>query len=479
MRIFGFEIGRAKAALGGLPIPVNPSFFGVIRESFAGAWQRNIEVENRTNLLAFSAVYACVSLISEDISKLRWRLMERLENSAVWTEVMRDTPYARVLKKPNPYQTRIQFIAQWILSKLLYGNTYVLKRRSTAHGIVTEMYVLDPRRVTPLVTVDGEVWYRIGSDDLNNTRDEITVPASEVIHDRGPTLFHPLVGVSPIYACGGSATVGLRIQANSERFFKNNSAPSGHLTATGTINDVTAARLKAQFEKDFSAENFGRLLVTGDGLKYEKFTIPAVDAQLIEQLRWTVEDVARCFRVPLHKIGVGQNPTFNNISALNQDYYSQTLQSYIEAMELLLDEGLELKTAQGKVYSIEFDLDGLLRMDPVSMMDVMQKGVGAGILKPNEARARVNLEPVNGGDTPYMQEQNWALAALASREMPKPADPIPALPAPAPNTAPDPEDSTDPEPATDPEEADDPNKAFMDALVKRLQEETRTVLGAE
>lgn len=465
MKILGFEISRAKAA-GGLPMPVNPSFWGVVRESFAGAWQRNIEVENRTNLLAFSAVYACVCLIAEDIAKLCWYLMEYDPQKNINTRVTVDTPYRRVLKKPNQYQTRIQFIMQWLLSKLLYGNTYVWKRRNEAHGIVVEMYVLDPRKVTPLITSEGEVWYRVRNDDLSGIQKEVVFPASEIIHDRGPTLFHPLVGVSPIYACGGSATTGIRIQANSERFFRNNSAPSGHLTAGGTISDVTANRLKAQFEKDFSAENFGRLLVTGDGLKYEKFTIPAVDAQLIEQLRWTVEDVARCFRVPLHKIGVGQNPTFNNISALNQDYYSQTLQSYIENMELLLTEGLELKTSKGKEYLIEFDLDGLLRMDPVSRMDVSEKGVKSGILKPNEARARENLEPVEGGDTPYMQEQQWALAALAKRPgpgtTPAPTAPtVPALPAP-----------TSQEPA---DQGEDQNK-FMFSLLDRFQKETQSVL---
>ena len=41
----------------------------VIRESFTGAWQRNIEV-NFDSALAFHAVYSCVTLILNDFGKL-------------------------------------------------------------------------------------------------------------------------------------------------------------------------------------------------------------------------------------------------------------------------------------------------------------------------------------------------------------------------------------------------------------------------
>ena len=429
MKLFGFEIARTQKALQPARSDFGSWLWSSVREPFAGAWQRNITADKRENLLAFSAVFACISLIAEDIAKLRPRVMEQNENGT-WTEVARNTPFAAVLRKPNAYQTRIQFFVMWIVMRLLYGNTYVLKERD-ARGIVTHLHVLDSRLVTPLVAEDGSVFYQVNADKLSGVEVAFTAPASEIIHDRGLTLFHPLIGVSPIYACGASATQGSRIQNNSALFFENMSRPSGQLTSPTTIKDETAQRLKLEFEKNFSGGNIGRIFVSGDGLKYEAMTIPAADAQLIEQLRWTVEDVARCFRVPLYKLGSGPPPTFNNIGALNQDYYSQTLQSQIEAIELLLDEGLNLANVRDHVYGVEFDLEGLLRMDPLTRMDVSAKGVGSGILTPDEARQRENLEPVEGGDTPYLQQQNWSLSALAKRDetaatMPPAAPPVPA-----------------------------------------------------
>jgi HK97 family phage portal protein len=420
VNFFGFTVARTKAAVQPMsaagssrslmPVRASGGFFSTILESFPGAWQKNVTVDSDRNLLAFSAVYACVTLIANDIGKLRLKLTQET-TANVWKEVDTLSPYWPVMRKPNRYQNRIQFFTQWVVSKLLYGNAYVLKQRD-ARGIVTDMYVLDPRLVFPLVAPDGSVFYQLNIDLLSEILNSATVPASEIIHDRMPTLWHPLMGVSPIYACGSSATHGIRIQANSAAFFENMSRPSGMLSAPGEISNDVAERLKKAFEENFSGSKIGRLAVLGDGLKYEAMTIPAADAQLIEQLRWTVEDVARTFHVPLHMIGAG-NPTFQNIGSLTQSYYSQTLQTLLESMELALDEGLGLPDR----YAAEFDLDALLRMDTTARYDAYAKGLGSGWMSPNEARVRENYEPVAGGDTPYLQQQNWSLAQLDKRDI--------------------------------------------------------------
>jgi phage portal protein BeeE len=61
---------------------------------------------------------------------------------------------------------------------------------------------------------------------------------------------------------------------------------------------------------------------------------------LIEQLKWTAEVVCSTYHVPPYKIGIGAMPVYNNVQALNTEYYSQCLQVLIEAIELCLDEGL-------------------------------------------------------------------------------------------------------------------------------------------
>lgn len=413
MKILGFEITKAQP----MPVPSTGRGWFPIWEANGGNWQRNIVVDQQA-VTANHAVFSCMTLISSDVAKLRVKLVAQDDNR-VWSEVT-NAAYSPVLRKPNRFQTRIQFWESWMLSKLSRGNTYALKQRDN-RNVVTALYVLDPTRCRPMVTPDGQVYYQLDSDNLAGLEEaQILVPASEIIHDRFNCLFHPLVGISPIYAAGLAATQGLRIQNNSANLFGNSSRPGGLLITPGKIDPDNAERLKEYWDTKFTGENSGKVAVLGDGVRYESLSVTPEDAQLVEQLKWTAEVVCSTFHVPPYKIGVGAMPSYNNVQALNVEYYSQCLQSHIEAAELLLDEGL----ATGDKIGTEFDLDNLLRMDAVAQMDVLEKSKGK--LTVNEQRAKLDKKPVEGGDTVYLQEQDHSLEWLARRdaqplEAPEPA----------------------------------------------------------
>jgi HK97 family phage portal protein len=170
-----------------------------IYESFTGAWQRNIVVD-REQVLAHHAVFACMTLIASDIAKLRVKLVSQ-DDDGVWTEV-ENPAYSPVLRRPNAYQNRIQFWENWMLSKLGRGNTYALKQRDS-RGVVNALYILDPDRTKPLVSDNGAIFYQLRADNLSGIIGKnVVVPAREIIHDRVNCLFHPLVGISPLFANG-------------------------------------------------------------------------------------------------------------------------------------------------------------------------------------------------------------------------------------------------------------------------------------
>jgi HK97 family phage portal protein len=453
---------EAKALPNGGTVSVDSSrgWWPLIREPFSGAWQRGMEVRVET-AASNPVLFRCVSLIASDISKLRCRIVA-LDSDGIWTE-NENPAFSPVLRKPNAYENRIQFFSSWMLSKLVHGNTYVLKARD-ARNVVTAMYVLDPTRVRPMVAADGSVWYQLSQDNLSRVdNDQLVVPASEIIHDRWNTLYHPLVGLSPIYACGMTALQGTEIQRASTMFFKNGSKPGGVLTHPDFIAPDIAKEYKERWEEAYGGDNQGRVAVLGNGLKYEAVALSNVDSQLVEQLKWAGETICGVYGVPAYMAGVGAAPLNNNVASLAQLYYGQCLQPLIESIEECLDDGLGLLTvkAGGVRYGVEFDLTDLLRMDPATQIETLSKGVLGGLMKPNEGRKAINRPPVEGGDTVFLQQQNYSLEALAKRDAK--ADPFGTASA-APAEAPAP-----PEPAND-EDAEQRQRANVALYQQDLRE---------
>jgi len=431
VRLFGLEIARARSlAVPAAPVPGTGGWLSVVREPFTGAWQQNQEIA-APSVLAYSAVFACTTLIAQDIGKLPLRLVEQ-DDAGIWTEIW-SPAFSPVLAKPNRYQITPKFLEQWMVSKLTHGNTYVLKQRDE-RGVVVALYVLDPTKVKPLVTPDGAVYYELTTNDLAGIANTVIVPAREIIHDLMVPLFHPLVGVTPIYACGMVALQGLKIQENSTNFFANGSSPGGVLMAPGDLPFEKAQKIEQTWTEKYTGANVGRVAILSGGLTYQPLTVNAADAQLIDQLKWTVEQVCACYHVPAALIDSSHQPPYANSEPLVQQYYSQCLQCLIVALELALDHGLGLVDVPGKRYGTEFDVDALIWMDSTTKTKIATDAIVGGVLSPNESRAKYfGLGGVDGGDTPYMQQQMVSIAALSKRDAsdwlaptPPPA-PLPAV----------------------------------------------------
>lgn len=425
MRLFGREIFSRRTPA----VRTVEGWRTVVRDPYPGAWQQNQELTVDTSLTYF-AVYACVSMIATDIGKLELRLVAR-DGNGIWSETT-NPAYSPVLREPNRYQLTGTMVEQWILSKLVHGNAYTLKERDN-RGVVVALYVLDPERVTTLVAPDGSVYYRLGANDLAGVAAEssLVVPARELIHDPMLTLFHPLVGVSPLYACGLSALQGQNMQRQSSAFFANGANPGGVLMAPMAITNEQALTYKTKWEEYVGGANQGRVAILDRGLEYKPLTMSAVDAQLIDQLKWSAETICSAFHVPPYMVHVGAPPPYANIEPLVQLYYNECLQSLITKFERSLDKGLELAANLGT----EFAIDDLLLLDTATRTKAAHDTITAGALSPDEARRKYfGLGPVPGGDAPYLQQQMYSLAALAERDA---AGPVPPTPPVAPPVPPD------------------------------------------
>ena len=348
MKLFGLEITRAGKEKAMSTVSDYGNGWRRISESYAGAWQQGVE-EKRSDLVTYPTLYACNFRISSDIGKLPFRLVTQ-NSDGVWVTVQ-NTAYDPVLRKPNPYQTAAQFREYWILTKLNQGNAYILKRRDS-RGVVVEMYVLNPERVLPMVSDSGAVYYQLQTDALSTLpadypADKLIVPASEIIHDRCMTVHHPLIGVPPLAAAYWPALKNMKILKNATKFFANNAQPGGLLTAPAGMKESDAKQVKDYWDANFTGDSSGKVAIIGADMKFTSFAMKSIDSQMVEQMRYSDEQICQPFGVPPFKVGIGGIPAGLKVDDLNQMYYSDALQTHIEHMESLLDEGLKIKAPTG------------------------------------------------------------------------------------------------------------------------------------
>lgn len=388
-----------------------------ITEPYTGAWQQNVE-EKRGTVLCYPTLYACLNRISQDLGKLPFVL--KSEDSNGICRPVENSAYSPVLRKPNHYQTAQQFREAWSLSKLIHGNAYILKQRDE-RGVVVKLYVLDPCRVLPMVSDSGDVFYQINyqypSDvappallnklALSDEGKQLVIPAREIIHDRLNCFHHQLIGVPPVCAAHWPAVKNLKILKSSAEFFGNNAQPGGILTAPAGLDDDDAQRLKAYWDTNFSGTNSGKVAVIGADMKFTSFAMKSADSQLVEQMRYSDEQICQPFGIPPFKIGIGSIPAGLGVDAINLLYENDALGGHIEAMENLLDEGLNIDPLSK--LGVWMDTEPLLRMDQGKKAEFETKLTGGGVKAPNEARKAFNLPPLDGGDTVYMQQQDIPL----------------------------------------------------------------------
>jgi HK97 family phage portal protein len=396
----------------------------------SGWWQMMHQRNHHQGLelVAFSAVYACVNTIASDVAKLPLQIYEvDLDTGA--RSLQRTDYYAGLFREPNEYQTRADLMFAFVQSYLLQGNTYCYAGKRNGRGETVELHVLDPYRVRPKIATDGSVFYECGEDHLAGLQANTIVPERDMIHHRLPLVpGFPLVGVTPIFAAAASSAVGIKILQDSQQFFANSARPSGLLKSTINLSKEQKDAAKAEWDTAYRGREYGKVAILPNGLDWTPITITAQDAQLIEQLRWSVEDVARVFRVPTFMLGDVSKVTYRNSEQLARAYLTGCLSWHIEAIEKRLERAFQFPIT----YEIKFDLTQLLRTEIDIRYTAYQASLNAGWQSINEVRAQEGLEPVPGGEEPRVQMQYVPLSAAngppepTAEPAPGPADQPPA-----------------------------------------------------
>ena len=352
---------------------------------------------NRTTALTVSSFWKALALISTDIGKAPLNLYRINGRSK---EIVTDHPAAFLVRhEPNEQQTAFDYKQMRTFHKLLYGNSYAFKVMDGG-GRVVGLLPLLPENVTYRQTRNGMVYdATLYYDD--GTAEIYELDASQVIHE----TWLSYDGLTGIGVLGVAREVLARIIAMrnyGSSVFKNSARPATVIKRQTEFKDDAARQaFITSWERMYSGtENAHRTAVLPPGAEIITLGTAARDAQFIEQEQQCVRDVANYFMMPASKLNDMTKSSYNSLEQDNLAYFSDCLEGHLVSMEESCNKNLLTKQERMSGLMFEFDRNKIRVADLKTLGDYYSKMLGnnQAAMTPNEVRAGLNLNPIEGGD---------------------------------------------------------------------------------
>ena len=343
---------------------------------------------NRDAALRFTAVFAAIKILAENVAALPKSIMR---STAAGLVEASEHPSSHLLTvAPNEYTDRFTFWFAMIASVLGEGNAFAV--------IKYKDYVADSLHFVPACNVkvkliNGHKMYVVFGlvgemEFLNGTYEDW-----EMVHVMYFSV-DGIRGIDPITYNAAAIGRGIATQKFSAEFYKKGGNIKAVMETDGHMGDDEYDAFMRHFSQ--SSGNYDTPLLEY-GIKYKSIGISPVAAQLIQSEVLSIQDIARIFSIPPHLLAELSHATFSNIEQQNIFFAVYSLRPLCKRIE----EQLELKLfsdAERGEYSVKFDLKGMMRGDDAARAAYYTQGINAGWLTPNEARGYEGLASLPGLD---------------------------------------------------------------------------------
>lgn len=290
-------------------------------------------------------------------------------------------------KAPNNHMTAWAFKFALAANMLLNGNAFALIGRNNSQQVNALEFVPNSQMVVKQDDSTGVVTYEYTPTDGLTQR----LPASEVLHFKCFTQ-DGYTGLSPLYALHDE--VALQKSGNNllNGFFKSGVQGTGLLKVHKSDLDAPAKEnIRQKFEQANSGTNALKTIILDENMDYSQLQVNTDVLQLVNSNDWTTKQIAKAFGLPLDRLGVESE--HSNAIQSNLMYLQNTLVQYFSCFTSELDA--KLSTGDNR---FSFNTDKLFSADPATMQKLAIDGLQGGLLTTNEARDKLNLPPIAGGD---------------------------------------------------------------------------------
>lgn len=339
--------------------------------------------------MSVSAVWACTRLISQSVATMP---MGFYRKTATGREPLPDDHYlAELLRyRPNAYMSGKQFRMAMLVSRVLWGNAFALKRM--AAGRVVSLLPLKPEFMEVERTEGGIVYTYNDGDRIKEYGQD------EIMHIRGMSA-DGIVGMSPLAYM--RYTLGISVAADSKAARSFNGRPSAVLKAEGWPTQEQREQLR---------QHYGNIGTdgTGDGqwwllpgnLSYQAIGLPPDDLQMLESRQFQVAEIARFYGVPTVLIDGQAGSTAAWPASYEQQmlaFLQFTLRPYLEEFEDAVTADI-VKPSERKTVYAEHNVEGFLRTDSQARAAYYASMLQNGVMTRAEVRRLENLPHIDGTD---------------------------------------------------------------------------------
>jgi HK97 family phage portal protein len=342
--------------------------------------------------MQLSTYWACVRLTAQAVSCLPLAMYEkRGDDDRVKIGI--DDDLAEVIcDSPNEDQTPLEFWETMVAWMMTTGNAYA-ERVETGRRL-SALQPMSSNHCWPFRDADGELRYQYSDRGKSET-----LPRDKVFHLKG-FGFGGDMGLSPLQFGAQAIGAAIAIDEAAGKLFGSGLQASGVLTSDKTLDGTQRADLQKIMEKFIGSSNAGKLMVLEAGLKYERLALSPVDAQMLENKRFSVEEICRWFGVPPIIIGhaaQGQTMWGSGVEQILLAWLTLGIDPICDRIEARIKKQLIRPSGNRRRYA-EFNREALLQMDSTTKAAFLSTMTQNGLMTRNEGRAKLNLPKKDGGD---------------------------------------------------------------------------------
>lgn len=337
--------------------------------------------------LNLSAVFRAVDLIGTAVGGLPLQTLDSGEDGTM-------VPVGSFLDRPAGPDRATAFewqeLIAWHLA--LQGNAF-LQHIYNRGGAICGLNPIHPLCVGVEEDLDVLGGKRF-TVDLGPGIEDRLFDASTMTHICGPSL-DGLRGMSRITLARNSLGTALAGDKAAGRMFSNGALISGIVTADEDLDEEDSREAKESLRSRMQGEeNAGDIAFINRKLKFTPWQLSSADAQFLESRTFQIDEIGRWFGVPPHLIGLTEKATSwgQGIAEQNRGLARYTLRGYTERIAQRLDRLVPSNR------TVAFDYTAFTASSAEDEAALLITQVQAGIITPNEARRRLNMPALPGGD---------------------------------------------------------------------------------